>query len=42
MDWTHLLAAMIGGVVATVAFALCSIASDADDRMEQEHDRWPR
>jgi hypothetical protein len=37
MDWTHLLAAMIGGVVATVAFALCSIASDADDRLTRPH-----
>jgi hypothetical protein len=49
MDWTHILSLMIGATIATVVLALCSIASDADDRLtrphvidDQEHAPWPR
>lgn len=34
---THFLAFMAGGVIATFAFAVCTVASDAERREEQDH-----
>ena len=34
---THFLAFMAGGTVAMFAFALCTVASDAERREEQDH-----
>lgn len=34
---THFLAFMAGGVIATFAFALCTVASDAERREDTGH-----